>query len=382
MTLNAVVLPAPFGPINPTIWPSRTSNEIPSRATIPPNRRVTFRSESRAIDRGSLCRSDPKWQKNSASSAMAATLFRNLSELAAETHMSRGQKITNLIGVTVPFAGFLASVFFLWGSYVTWRDLTIFAVGYALTTLGISIGFHRLFTHRSYETFKSIRYGLAVLGSMAVQGPVIRWVSDHRKHHSFADREGDPHSPHAGFGPGFRGKIAGLWHAHVGWLFRNVGRAEWTKYAKDLLADRGMVFISRWFGVWVGLSLLLPFLAGWLWGGTVGAGLQALFWGGVIRIFLLHHITWSVNSVCHFVGSRRFRVKDESRNVWWLSWISFGESWHHNHHAFPSSAFHGLKPWELDIGGLVIRLMRRLGLVWKVNVPTPEMQQRRREALS
>ena len=293
-----------------------------------------------------------------------------MTEIAAELHMSRGQKITNLLGVTIPFAGFLASIFFFWGQYVTWRDLVIFAVGYALTTLGISIGFHRLFTHRSYETFKSIRYGLAVLGSMAVQGPVIRWVSDHRKHHSFADREGDPHSPHAGFGPGLRGKIAGLWHAHVGWLFRNVGRAEWTKYAKDLLADRGMVFISRWFGLWVGLSLLLPFIAGWLWGGTVGAGLQALFWGGLIRIFLLHHITWSVNSVCHFVGSRRFRVKDESRNVWWLSWISFGESWHHNHHAFPSSAFHGLKPWELDIGGLVIRLMRRLGLVWKVNVPS------------
>ena len=127
------------------------------------------------------------------------------------------------------------------------------------------------------------------------------------------------------------------------------------------------------------MSLLLPFVAGWLWGGTVGAGLQALFWGGLIRIFLLHHITWSVNSICHFTGSRRFRVKDESRNVWWLSWISFGESWHHNHHAFPSSAFHGLKPWELDIGGLVIRLMRRLGLVWKVNVPSREMQQRRRE---
>ena len=307
-----------------------------------------------------------------------------VSEHAAEIHemqMTRGQKITNLLGVAIPFAAFLASVFFLWGSYITWRDLIIFAVLYALTTLGISIGFHRLFTHKSYETFKTIRYGLAVLGSMAVQGPVIRWVSDHRKHHSFADREGDPHSPHAGFAPGIRGKIAGLWHAHVGWLFRNVGRAEWTKYAKDLLADRGMVFISRMFPLWVVVSLVAPFVAGWIWGGTLGAGLQAMFWGGLIRIFLLHHITWSVNSVCHFVGSRRFRVKDESRNVWWLSWISFGESWHHNHHAFPSSAFHGLKPWELDIGGLVIRGMRRLGLVWKVNVPTPDMQQRRELAL-
>ena len=216
-----------------------------------------------------------------------------MSDLAAELHMSRSQKITNLLGVTIPFAGFLASIFFLWGSYVTWRDLTIFAVGYALTTLGISIGFHRLFTHRSYETFRSIRYGPPCSASMAVQGPVIRWVSTTAST-SFADWEGDPHSPHAGFGPGVRGKLAGLWHAHVGWLFRNVGRAEWTKYAKDLLADRGMVFVSRWFGLWVALAALaLPRRV--VWGGTLGAGLQAMFWGGLIRIFLLHHITWSVN---------------------------------------------------------------------------------------
>ena len=291
--------------------------------------------------------------------------------------MSRGQKTLNLVGVTIPFAGFLASVFFLWGQLITWRDVVILVVGYLVTCLGISIGFHRLFTHRSYETYRPIRYSLAVCGSMAVQGPVIRWVSDHRKHHNFADREGDPHSPHAGFGTGVRGKVAGLWHAHVGWLFRNAGRAEWTKYAKDLLADRGMVLISRTFGLWVALSLALPFAAGWVWGGTLGAAFQALFWGGLIRIFLLHHITWSVNSVCHFVGSRRFRVKDESRNVWWLSWISLGESWHHNHHAFPSSAFHGLRPWELDLGGLTIRLMRRLGLAWKVMEPPKDLQRRR-----
>lgn len=291
--------------------------------------------------------------------------------------MTRGQKITNLLGVGIPFAGFLFSVVMLWGSLVEWRDMVILAVGYALTTLGISIGFHRLFTHRAYETYKGIRYTLAVLGSMAVQGPVIRWVADHRKHHSFADREGDPHSPHAGRDGTFRDKVAGLFHAHVGWLFKNSGRAEQTKYAKDLLAEPGLVVVSRLFLLWMSLSLVLPFAAGFAWGGTLGAGLEALFWGGLIRIFLLHHITWSVNSVCHFFGSRRFQVKDESRNVWWLSWISFGESWHHNHHAFPSSAFHGLRPWELDIGGLVIRGMRRVGLVWKVVQPTAEHQQRR-----
>src|SRR5918999_3118632 len=210
----------------------------------------------------------------------------------ADVHPPLGpaQKAINLLGVVLPFGGFVASMFFLWGSLVTWRDLTILAVGYVLTCLGISIGFHRLFTPRAYETFKPIRYGLAVLGSMAVQGPVIRWVSDHRKHHSFADRTGDPHSPHAGFGPGLRGKVAGLWHAHVGWLFRNVGRAEWTKYAKDLLADRGMVTISRLFGLWVVVSLALPFVAGWIWGGTFGAGRPGVFWGGGVPAFPLRHI--------------------------------------------------------------------------------------------
>ena len=290
----------------------------------------------------------------------------------------KGQKITNLIGVTVPFAGFLASVFFLWGSYVTWRDLTIFAVGYVLTTLGISIGFHRLFTHRSYETYRAIRYSLAVLGSMAVQGPVIRWVSDHRKHHSFADREGDPHSPHAGFGPGSaaRSRACGTLTsagssatsgAPSGRSTRRIcsPTAAWSssRACSGLGSPSRCCFPSRPAGS----------------GAARSARAASHVLGGLIRIFLLHHITWSVNSVCHFVGSRRFRVKDESRNVWWLSWISFGESWHHNHHAFPSSAFHGLKPWELDIGGLVIRLMRWLGLVWKVNVPTVEMQNRRRE---
>jgi len=183
---------------------------------------------------------------------------------------------------------------------------------------------------------------------------------------------------HVGHGSGLRG----LWHAHVGWLFETNGTSSRRKYAPDLMDDRGMKMLNRRFLPLVGLSLGIPFVLGWLLTGSIVGGLTGLLWGGLVRIFFVHHITWSVNSICHFTGSRRFRVKDESRNVWWLSWISFGESWHHNHHAFPSSAFHGLKPWELDIGGLVIRLMRRLGLVWKVNVPTREMQQRRREALS
>ena len=295
----------------------------------------------------------------------------------AITPISTGRKAANVIGVGVPFAGFVASVYLLWGSYVTGRDVVILGVGYVLTCLGISIGYHRLLTHRAFQTHRPIRYALAILGSMAVEGPPIRWVADHRKHHNFSDREGDPHSPHVGRGPRLRDKIAGLWHAHIGWLFTNVGAADERRYAKDLLADRGMRLISRLFVVWLVLSLLLPFAVGWAWGGTFGAGLQAMFWGGLIRIFALHHVTWSVNSICHFIGRRRFQVKDESRNVWWLAPFSLGESWHHNHHAFPSSAFHGLKPWEIDVAGLVIRALAALGLVWQVVTIPPELQAKR-----
>jgi len=287
------------------------------------------------------------------------------------------QKAANLTAVTVPFLGFLASIVLLWGSYVTWRDVGILVVLYLLTCLGISMGFHRLLTHRAFETSRPVRYGLTALGSLAVEGSAVTWVADHRKHHNFADREGDPHSPHVGRGDGVREALAGLWHAHVGWLWGEQAHADQQRYAKDLVADPGIMRLSRLFFPLVGLSLLLPFAAGYALGGTLGAGLQALFWGGLIRIFLLHHITWSVNSICHFVGRRRFRVKDESRNVWWLSLVSLGEAWHHNHHAFPSSAKHGLRRWEIDVTGSLITLLERLGLVWNVVRISPEQQARR-----
>jgi stearoyl-CoA desaturase (Delta-9 desaturase) len=297
-----------------------------------------------------------------------------VTEHAAELHMSQSQKITNLLGVTIPFAGFLASIFFLWGQYVTWRDLIIFAVGYALTTLGISIGFHRLFTHRSYETSGTIRYALAVLGSMAVQGPVIAWVADHRKHHAHTDVEGDPHSPHVGHGDGVMGVLRGLWHAHMGWLLSEHGRADWKKYAPDLYEDRGMRLINRRFVSLVFLGLAIPALAGYLLTGTLLGAATGLLWGGLVRVFFVHHVTWSVNSVCHFLGSRRFEVEDQSTNVFWLALPSLGESWHHNHHAFPRSAVHGLRRWELDPSALLIAGMERVGLAWNVIRIAPERQ--------
>jgi stearoyl-CoA desaturase (Delta-9 desaturase) len=209
---------------------------------------------------------------------------------------------------------------------------------------------------------------------MAVEGDVVAWVADHRKHHQFSDREGDPHSPHAEFGDGVREAVRGLWHAHTGWMFSEVGRADQARYAKDLLDDRGLRLIAKLFVPTVLVSLLIPALVGWLWiGGTYGF-VAGLVWGGGVRIFLLHHVTFSINSICHFWGRRRFASRDESRNVWWLSWLSFGESWHNNHHAFPTSAFHGLRRIEIDPGGAVIWLLEKAGLAWKVVRIPPDRQ--------
>jgi stearoyl-CoA desaturase (delta-9 desaturase) len=245
---------------------------------------------------------------------------------------------------------------------------------YLLTAIGITVGFHRLLTHRSFQTSKPVEYLFAVLGSMAVQGPVISWVADHRKHHAHTDEEGDPHSPHVGHGDGVRGVLAGLWHAHSGWLMSTQGRADWKRYAPDLYEDRGMRLIGRRFVPLVFLSLAIPALAGYLVSGTLAGAATGLLWGGLVRVFFVHHVTWSVNSVCHFLGSRRFETDDRSTNVFWLSLPSLGESWHHNHHAFPRSAVHGLRRWELDPSALIISTMEKLGLAWNVVRISPERQ--------
>jgi stearoyl-CoA desaturase (delta-9 desaturase) len=214
----------------------------------------------------------------------------------------------------------------------------------------------------------------ALLGSLSVQGPVMDWVADHRKHHAHADEEGDPHSPHVGHGAGVRGALRGLWHAHAGWLWRTHGQAPASKYARELAEDPVMRHINRRFPLIVLASLAAPALIGLALTGEPRGALTGLLWGGFARIFLQHHVTWSVNSICHFFGERRFEVEDQSTNVFWLALPSLGESWHHNHHAFPRSAAHGLRWWELDPSALVIRLMRRLGLAWDVVLISPERQ--------
>lgn len=291
--------------------------------------------------------------------------------------MSRTEKIVNLGAVVVPFLATLLAIVLLWNSWVTAADLVIAAAMYLITAIGITVGFHRLLTHRSFQTFKPIEYAFAIFGEMAVQGPVIAWVADHRKHHAHTDEEGDPHSPHVSPEGGVKGVFAGLWHAHTGWLMSSQGRADWKKYAPDLYEDRGMRTISRQFPLLVLTSLALPALAGYLVTGTPVGALTALLWGGFVRIFFVHHVTWSVNSICHFLGSRRFETDDHSTNVFWLALPSLGESWHHNHHAFPRSAAHGLKRWEPDPSAAIIAAMERLGLARNVIRISPERQAER-----
>jgi stearoyl-CoA desaturase (Delta-9 desaturase) len=219
-----------------------------------------------------------------------------------------------------------------------------------------------------------------VLGSMAVEGPLLEWVSTHRKHHRFSDRSGDPHSPHAERAPGWRGALRGLGHAHVGWMFRGQGVANPHRYARDLLADRDVRLISRTFPLWMLAGLALPFGLGIALTGSLIGGLTGLLWGGAVRIFLLHHATFSINSLCHFFGRRSFTTGDQSRNLAWLAPITFGEAWHNNHHAFPTSARHGLGPHQLDPGAWLIGGLERCRLAWGVVRVRPERQRTKRIA--
>ena len=287
--------------------------------------------------------------------------------------MTRLQRNANIAAVVVPFVAVVAAIPLLWNTLIGWTDVGIMVGVYLATAFGITIGFHRLLTHRAFETYRPIKYLFAILGSMAVQGPVIGWVADHRKHHAHTDEEGDPHSPHVGEGSGLRG----LYHAHVGWLFEENGTADAKRYAPDLLEDAGMRFISRHFVWWVALGLAIPFALGYAIGGTLTAALLALFWGGLVRVFFVHHVTWSINSICHFFGTRRFETDDRSTNVAWLAVPSLGEAWHHNHHAFPRAAVQGLRWWEIDISGLTIRALEKVGLAWNVVTISPERQRQR-----
>ncbi len=275
----------------------------------------------------------------------------------------RVERFLLVVLLGVPFIGLLVGAGRLWTKGISTVDALLLVSLYVFTGLGISVGYHRLFTHRSFKAAPWLRGILAVAGSLAVEGPLIRWVADHRRHHQYADGAGDPHSP--GWGGG--GPMAFI-HAHMGWFFaRDMARASY--FAKDLLDDAMIRRIDRLYLLWMILTLAIPAFIGFVFTGTVEGAFSALIWGGLVRIFLVHHATWMVNSVCHTSGSRPFRSNDASTNNFFVALLTFGEGWHNNHHAFPASARQGLRPYQIDVSWWVIRSLEIIGIVTNVHVP-------------
>jgi stearoyl-CoA desaturase (delta-9 desaturase) len=270
--------------------------------------------------------------------------------------------------IIVPLVALVAAVPVAWGWGMGWVDVALAAAWYTITCLGVTVGFHRYFTHGSFKAKRAMRVALAVVGSMAVQGPILHWVADHRRHHAFSDREGDPHSPWL-FGSTPVALARGFWHAHMGWLFdRNLTNQQ--RFAPDLLADRDMRLVHRLFGPLTLATLVLPGLLGglitWSWWG----GITAFFWAGLVRVAVLHHVTWSVNSICHMIGDRPFVSRDRSANFWPLAILSMGESWHNLHHADPTCARHGVRRGQIDVSARLIWIFERLGWVYQVRWPS------------
>jgi stearoyl-CoA desaturase (Delta-9 desaturase) len=297
-------------------------------------------------------------------------------EVQPVQHETRDRIITGLV-TGLPFLCLGIVAWEVWQQLLGWSDVIVFAIMYVLTAAGVTVGFHRHLTHRAFATTRAVRATLAVLGSAAIEGPVISWVSDHRKHHAFSDQPGDPHSPHVDHGTGWGGALRGLAHAHMGWLFIHTDRGNHKRYAPDLLADPIVRTIDRTFLLWALLGLAVPFGLGVAIGGSLAAGLTGLLWGGGVRMLVIHHVTYSINSLCHFFGSRRYDTGDESRNLAWLAPLSLGEAWHNNHHAFPTAAAHGQRWWEFDFSAIVIWALEKTGLAWDV-VRIPKERQARK----
>ncbi|MGN6522359.1 MAG: acyl-CoA desaturase [Actinomycetes bacterium] len=283
--------------------------------------------------------------------------------------------------IAVPFLALLAAIPFAWGWGLGWHDVLIAVVMYAISGHGITVGFHRLFTHGAFKAKRGVRIALAVAGSLAIEGPVIRWVADHRKHHKFSDKEGDPHSPWR-YGESVPALVKGLFYVHMGWLFDPEQTPQQT-YCPDLLKDTDMRRVAKLFPYLVAASLAVPAVLGGLWaagftGWSWSGAATAFFWGSLVRIGLLHHVTWSINSICHAVGERTFKSRDRSGNVWWLAILSMGESWHNTHHADPTLARHGAEPGQIDSSARIIWAMEKLGWITDVRWPKRERLEARR----
>jgi stearoyl-CoA desaturase (delta-9 desaturase) len=270
----------------------------------------------------------------------------------------------------VPAIALAAAVPLAWGWGLGWTDIGLAVFFYTLTSLGVTVGFHRYFTHGAFKARRGLRTALAVAGSMALQGPIIDWVADHRRHHAYADRDGDPHSPWL-YGTGPVALAKGFWHAHMGWLFQRE-HTNAKRFAPDLLADVDIQRVNRWFPTLTAVSLLAPAAAGGLITMSWWGALTGFFWAGLVRVALLHHVTWSVNSICHMIGDRPFTARDKSANFWPLAIASMGESWHNSHHADPTCARHGVRRGQIDISARLIWLFEKLGWVTQVRWPRPE----------
>jgi stearoyl-CoA desaturase (delta-9 desaturase) len=304
----------------------------------------------------------------------APTQIKGLRQMSArELRFQRRMAVIFTVG---PLIGVVAAITLLWGQGITPLDFGIFLGLYIFTGLGITVGFHRLFTHRSFSVPTPLKAVFAIAGSMAVQGSVIDWVATHRRHHAYADTYGDPHSPHLVEHEGFKGALYGLYHAHMGWFFSQEGTVQ-SRWAPDLQEDPVIARIDRAFPLLLLVTFLLPPLIGGLVTWSVWGAVTAFIWGSLVRVFLLHHITWSINSICHFFGEQPFESRDESTNNWPLSVISFGESWHNNHHAFPTSARHGLLRGQFDPSWRVIRTLQHLRLARDVRVPSLRQVERK-----
>ncbi|MEM1185536.1 MAG: fatty acid desaturase [Planctomycetota bacterium] len=284
----------------------------------------------------------------------------------------------NLTAILLPFVVFIGAVVYAWGWGVGWLELSLLLGMYIVTGLGVTVGFHRYFTHKSFECGPTMRTILGIAGSMAVEGSILRWAAFHRAHHQHSDHELDPHSPH-GHGHGIRGVLLGAWRAHVGWMLDTSDKGL-ERYVVDLREDKLVKSLSDLFPLWMVISFVIPAVIGGLVSMSWTGALLGLVWGGFVRVLLVHHITWSVNSVCHLWGTRAYKSHDESRNNAIVGVLAFGEGWHNNHHAFPTSARHGLKWWQFDSSWILIRTLQLLGLAWKVRVPTPERLEAKKAA--
>jgi len=272
--------------------------------------------------------------------------------------------------IIIPFLALVAAVPMLWGWGLGWTDVGLAVGFYLVSCLGVTVGYHRHFTHGSFKANRPLRIALAVAGGLASQGSVVDWVADHRRHHAFSDREGDPHSPWL-FGTSPAAIAKGFWHAHMGWLFeRDQTNAE--RFAPDLLADPDVRAVDKLFVPLTVVTLGLPGVLGGLITWSVWGGITALFWAGLVRVAFLHHVTWSVNSICHMVGSRPFESRDRAANFWPLAILSMGESWHNSHHADPTGARHGVLRGQIDISARLIWIFEKFGWATHVRWPKPE----------